>query len=98
MTGAILRGSAARGYRTTAALECPHCHQQFDVSGSALTDRQGPYLALWPVLPRAGEYTPAELEHVVNGPPSEHTGVALPQAPGRVTLPADPVPDFSGDR
>lgn len=98
MTGAVLRGSRASGYRTTAPLECPHCHQPFDCAGSAAQDQQGPYLTLWPVQPRPGEYSAADLALIYHGPKptAAELGLSLPHAPGRIVLTDDPVPRFDG--
>lgn len=90
---ALLRGSAKRGYRTSAPLTCPHCAHAIHLSGHVLMDKTGPHMALWAVAERAGGYTEAELRHVYAGPPVA-TGVALPQPVGACKLVDDPLPDF----
>lgn len=95
MGWAILRGSKTSGYRTSEPLECPHCARPVEVVGRVAEDKQGPHLVLWPVATPEGGYTRRELEYVVNGPPQE-TGVAMPQAPGRVPFRDDPPPRFDG--
>lgn len=95
----ILRGSKTTGYRSATPLECPHCCKPIAVSGRVDSDKQGPHLVLWPVAPRPGEYTLAEVRYVVEGPPSDAltTGVALPKAPRRTEFRDDPVPTFGPD-
>lgn len=94
---AILRGSRQSGYRTTAPIDCPHCSKPISIAGQAAEDKLGPYLALWPVVPVAGEYGERELQHIYAGPkPSAAAlGIAPPHRGLRsVELVDDPVPRF----
>ena len=82
------------GVHSTSPLEvcCPSCGvvSKHELDGH----REGAVLHVYVVAPKSGEYSQATLDRIYRreGLTHRETGVAMPQAPGRVTLPADKVP------